>query len=97
MMRAETVGDQTQGLASRRRGSRPQQACPTAPELPGGAASEAGLGPPAALSTALSLRLARGHLRPGPLLPLTGQYWWLGEAWAPGAAEAALGAHPGLS
>lgn len=96
-MRAETVGDQTQGLASRRRGSRPPQACPVAPELSSRAASEAGLSPPAALSTALSLCLARGHLCPGPLLPVTGQSWWPGEARAPGAAEATLGAHPGLS
>ena len=70
------MGDQTQGLASRRRGSRPRQACPAvAPVPPGGAASEAGLGPLAALITTLSLHLARGHLRPGQLLPGTGQYW----------------------
>ena len=50
---------------------------------PGRAASEAGLGPPAALSTTLSLLLARGHLRPGQLLPGTGQYCWPGEALGP--------------
>lgn len=90
------MGDQTQGLASRRAGFLTSAGLPRRPsslaELLQKLGSVTGCPEHCPL-----LRLAGGHLRLGPLLPLTGQYWWLGEAWAPGTAEAALGAHPGLS